>query len=190
MNFENKIIPDQIKKEALEALSYYPELSDVAIIFKFKHRIRKSTMLAQPTIGSLFKSKKTRKYQILISRKIQIDGNAFTVEDIPSDVLVGWLGHELGHVMDYTERNAFDLLIFGLKYLFSAKHMQEIELTADTIAIQHGMGSHILKTKNFILDHADLSEKYKTKIRRLYISPEEVIQLINDGDVAEELAER
>jgi len=143
-------------------------------------------MQAQPRFASFFKRKENREYVILISRNIQIEGEHFTMEDIPSDVKVGWLGHELGHVMDYRERTNFGMLIFGIKYLFSSAHIKEVERTADTYAIAHGMGDYILKTKNFILDNASLSEKYKERIRRLYISPEEVMELINENKVEEE----
>ena len=34
INLENKIIPESIKEEALEALSFYPELYDTSIEFK------------------------------------------------------------------------------------------------------------------------------------------------------------
>ena len=57
---ENKIIPNTIKEEALTALSYYPELKDTNIVFKFKDKIKKSTMQAQPTWGSFLKRKKNR----------------------------------------------------------------------------------------------------------------------------------
>ena len=183
INLDNKIIPEEIKKEAIEALTFYPELYDTAIEFKFKDDIKKSTMQAQPRFTSFFKAKENREYVILISRNIQIEGEHFTMEDIPSDVKVGWIGHELGHVMDYRERTNFGMLIFGIKYLFSSAHIKEVERAADTFAIQYGMGDYILTTKNFILDNAHLSEKYKERIRRLYISPEEVMELINKNKV-------
>jgi len=186
INLDNKIIPESIKKEVIEAISFYPELYDTAIEFKFKDNIKKSTMQAQPRFTSFFKRKENREYVILISRNIQIEGEHFTMEDIPSDVKIGWLGHELGHVMDYRERTNFGMLIFGIKYLFSSAHIKEVERTADTHAVAHGMGDYILKTKNFILDNASLSEKYKERIRRLYISPEEVMELINENKVEEE----
>ena len=182
IDLTNKIIPENIKEEALLALSHYPELKDTAIEFKFKNNIKKSTMQAQPTFGSVFSPKEDRSYIILISRKIQIEDETFTVDDIPSDVLVGWLGHELGHVMDYRHRTGVGMIIFGLKYLFSGTHIREVERAADTYAIEHGMGTYILKTKNFILDNANFSEKYKAKLRRLYMSPEEVMQLIESVD--------
>jgi hypothetical protein len=143
-------------------------------------------MQAQPRFASFFKAKEKREYIILISRSIQIEGEKFTMDDIPSDVKVGWIGHELGHVMDYRERTNIGMLIFGVKYLFSSTHIKEVERAADTYAIAHGMGDYILKTKNFILENANLSKKYKERIRRLYISPEEVMELINENKVEKE----
>lgn len=186
INLDNKIIPESIKKEVIEAISFYPELYDTAIEFKFKDNIKKSTMQAQPRFTSLFKASKKREYVILISRNIQIEGEKFTMDDIPSDVKVGWIGHELGHLMDYRERTNVGMVIFGLKYLFSSTHIKEVERAADTYAVAHGMGDYILKTKNFILENANLTEEYKERIRRLYISPEEVMELINKNKVGED----
>lgn len=180
IDLSNKIIPQSIEKEALIALSYYPKLKDTAIEFVFKDNIKKSTMQAQFTFGSLFRSRNKRSYIIKISRRIQIDTKEMSIDDVPSDVMIGWLGHELGHVMDYRSRSNIGMLIFGAKYLFSPSHIQEVERAADTFAIRHGMGDYILKTKNFILDHADISERYKAKLRRLYMSPEEVMQLLEE----------
>ena len=180
ITLDNKIIPESIKDEALIALSHYPELADCDITFVFKDNIKKSTMQAQPKFASFFKGRSNRAYVIKISRKIQIDTEELSIGDIPKDVMIGWLGHELGHVMDYRERSSFGMLIFGIKYLFSHAHIQEVERAADTYAVMHGMGDYILKTKSFILDHADISEKYKAKLRKLYMSPEEVMHLINE----------
>ncbi len=186
IELENKTIPESIKREAVKALSFYPELKGTPIVFKFKENIKKSTMQAQPRFASFFKRKENREYVILISKKIQIEGEEFSMADIPSDVKVGWIGHELGHIMDYRDRTNVGLMILGIKYLFSSKSIKKIERTADTYAIAHGMGEYILKTKNFILDNANLSKRYKDRIRRLYISPEEVMDLINDNKVEED----
>src|SRR5690606_2423152 len=147
INLDNKVIPESIKKEVIEALTFFPELYDTEIEFKFKNHIKKSTMQAQPRFTSFFKSKENREYVILISRKIQIEGEKFTMEDIPSDVKVGWIGHELGHIMDYRDRTNMGMIIYGVKYLFSPVHIKEVERSADTYAIQHGMGDYILMTK-------------------------------------------
>ncbi len=178
LNLKNKVIPEEIYDEAVLALNHYPELWDAEIIFQFKDNIKKSTMQAQPTWASFFRSRKKRSYIILISRNILIDQDELKFSDVPNDVVTGWLGHELGHVMDYRERSGFGMLIFGIKYLYSGAHIREVERTADVYAITHGMGTYILKTKNFILEHANISELYKERLRSLYMSPEEVMHML------------
>ncbi|MDN6280228.1 MAG: hypothetical protein L0J45_04415, partial [Psychroflexus sp.] len=94
MNFTNKIIPSVIKPQVEKALTYYPELKDTPITFKFKKDIKKSTMQAQPKFASFLKSRKNRSYVILISEKFHIEGEAFKVIDVDDDIMIGWIGHE------------------------------------------------------------------------------------------------
>ena len=110
------IIPQIIEKEALKALSYFPQLKHTHLELKFKKNIKKSTMQAQPKFSS---------------------------------------------------------------YLFLESHVVEAERTADTFAVNNGMASYILKTKNFILNHANISTNYKTRIKKYYLSPEEIMELVN-----------
>ena len=179
MIFENKVIPESIIKEVQLALSHYPELNETPIEFRFKKKIKKSFMQAQPKFSDLFKNKKNRSYVIMISESFHIENEEFKISDIPSDVLTGWIGHELGHVMDYQDRSGFNLLLFGIKYLTSSGFIKEAERAADTFAVNHGMGDYILATKDFILNHAHLSELYKDRIKRLYLSPDEILMLVD-----------
>lgn len=179
MKFTNKIIPSIIKPQVEKALSYYPELKDTPITFKFKKNIKKSTMQAQPKFTSLLKARKNRSYIILISEKFHIEGEEFRVVDVDDEIMIGWIGHELGHVMDYRNRGKFDMIIFGLKYLFSSAHIKEVERAADTFAVEHGMYEYILATKNFILNNTSISPEYKARIKKLYMSPEEIMELVN-----------
>ncbi|MGB5981831.1 MAG: hypothetical protein WBG46_06770 [Nonlabens sp.] len=196
MKYEHLKAPKSIQKEAEIALSHYPQLQDTEIEFRFNDMVRKNFMQAQPKYKSLFRSRKNRSYIILISKKFKVEDNFFTIDEIPDDVLIGWLGHELGHVMDYRSRGSLQMIFFGLKYLYSHAHIQEVERAADDYAVRHGMGDYILKTKNFILNHTSLSEKYKQHMRRFYLSPEEILELINRYDetgekpTEEELAPR
>lgn len=176
----NKTIPVQIFEEAKRALAYFPELEEVGIEFRFKNDISKSFMQAQPAFSNVFKGKNNRNYYIFISSQVNIEGKDFSIRDIPSDVLVGWLGHELGHVMDYRERSGMGLVIFGLRYVTSNKYIMKAERRADVFAVNQGMGDYILKTKDFILNNTDLSESYKNRIKRLYLSPEEIVNLVNE----------
>nr|WP_062055360.1 hypothetical protein [Aquimarina longa] len=179
---KNKIIPSLIISEVRTALLHYPELDGVAIEFKFKPSLKKSFMKAQPKFSSLFMSKNKRTYLILISETFKIDGLQLHIKDIPKNVMIGWLGHELGHIMDYHRRNNLNLIFFGLKYLISSNYIREAERVADTYAIKHSMKHYILATKKFILNHSSLSEKYKARIRRLYLSPDEILLLIKEQE--------
>jgi hypothetical protein len=48
------------------------------------------------------------------------------------------------------------------------------------------MGNYILATKDFILNHTSLSENYKSRIKRLYMSPEEIMVLVDELQKLEE----
>jgi len=174
------IYPDSIKDEIQEALDYFPQLSYVSISFKFKSDIKKSTMQAQPDFKSLFKTRSKREYFIFISEKFKISGKEFKTVNVPSEVLTGWIGHELGHILDYENRSTFNLIWFGIRYLYLEKHIVEAERAADTFAVNQGMEDYILKTKNFILNHADIDQDYKKRIKRYYLSPEEIMEIVQD----------
>ncbi|WP_373512300.1 hypothetical protein [Persicitalea sp.] len=178
---KNKVIPDLLKEEILLSLSYYPELLDTPIEFRILDpSIKKSVMLAQPLINTIFKSKVERGYVIKISRHFKDIQHALPIEEIPQEVLIGWIGHELGHVMDYLNRSVWEMAKYGLGYLFSRRYLMQAERSADLFAISHGLGEKIVATKNFILDHAHLPQRYKDKIRRLYVSPEETVLLVEE----------
>lgn len=175
---ENKKIPKIIEKEVLKALSFYPELQSVSINFVFKQNIKKSVMQAQPRIETMFNKKENRGYNINISSLFKLTNTAIPIHQIPADIMIGWIGHELGHVMDYHNRNVFGMIRFGFGYLFSTKYIQQAERVADTFAVMHGLGHYIIQTKNFILNHAELPEKYKQKIARLYLSPDDIVEQV------------
>ncbi|MDO1500631.1 hypothetical protein Q2T40_10860 [Winogradskyella maritima] len=175
-------IPESVRPEIEKALSYYPQLKDVPIRFLFKKNIKKSTMQAQPTWGSFFKPRSSRSYIILMSERFKISGKSFKTKDIPSDIFIGWIGHELGHVMDYQNRSNWNLIDFGVRYLLFESHIVEAERTADSYAIQQGMEDYILKTKDFILNHADIDPKYVERIKKYYLSPEEIMELVQNRD--------
>lgn len=141
-------------------------------------------MQAQPEFKSFLRQRKGRRYYIFISEKFRVDDQIFHTKNIPSDVMIGWLGHELGHIMDYERRSKWNLFWFGLKYLYLPSFTREAERTADVFAINHGMEKYILKTKNFILKNADLADDYKSRIKKFYLSPEDIMQLVNKRDSA------
>ncbi|MAG86276.1 MAG: hypothetical protein CMP12_10440 [Zunongwangia sp.] len=180
LKLTNKQVPDEIWREAYIALSHYPELKDTPITFKFKKNIKKSFMQAQPSFSGIFKNRKKRAYFIFINEEIKIEDEVFTVTSAPSEVIIGWIGHELGHVMDYRNRSGINLFWFGVRYLTSHNYIREAERAADTYAVNHGLGDYIIATKDFILNQSNLSENYKNRIKKLYLSQEEIVELVDD----------
>ncbi|RZT00029.1 hypothetical protein EV197_1259 [Aquimarina brevivitae] len=177
---ENKQIPVEIYDEVKKALSFYPELENITIDFEIRDTQRKSFMKAQPKFRTLLKGRRNRAYKILISKRFTVDGLTLALKDLPKDVLVGWIGHELGHIMDYKERSTLNLLFFGIKYLISGPFIRKAEYLADYHAVANGMADYILKTKHFILNHSELSDGYKERIKRFYVSPDRILLLVNE----------
>ncbi|WP_305983586.1 hypothetical protein [Roseivirga thermotolerans] len=173
-----KTIPEEIYFPALKTLSFYPELKNVRIIFRFNKPNGRTVMSARPVIKSLFGVLVERAYYVNISRFIKLGSESLKIEDLPEDVLIGWLGHELGHVMDYKDRSVPGMIWFRLNYWLSGHFVKGAERKADEYAVQHGLGDMIVKTKNYILSHAQIPRKYKEKMKRLYLSPEEIMQMV------------
>ena len=188
----NKTIPDEIRDVTLRALSHFPELLEVDIEFDLRSKIKGSVMQAQPKVGSLiFRSKSNRKYRINISRYLELDDEWLPIEEVPDNVLLGWIGHELGHVMDYLDKSRMGLISFGFRYVTSNAFVTQAEITADSYAVAGGLGNYLVDTKNFILNNDRLPEDYRNKIRDLYMSPGEIMTLVDvEEDDDEEEAER
>jgi hypothetical protein len=174
----NKKIPAIIEENVLKALSHYPELKNTAIDFVFKKRIKGSVMQAQPLFTSLLKRRTNRSYRINISALFRLTHTVTPIHHLPDEIMIGWIGHELGHIMDYESRSNRGMVAFGYNYLRSGKYVKHVEVIADTYAVNHGLGSYIIATKRFILDHAELPRAYKEKIARLYLSPDDIVEQV------------
>jgi hypothetical protein len=174
----NKRIPKIIEQNVLIALSHYPELEHTPIRFVFKKNLKSNIMQAQPRVASFFKGREERGYQINISSMLRLMHSAIPIHQLPDNIMIGWIGHELGHVMDYEQRGRLGLISFGFTYLLSKKHRIEGETVADTFAVNHGLGKYIIDTKRFILSHAELPQAYKDKIARLYLSPDAIVEQV------------
>ncbi|WP_353182482.1 hypothetical protein [Parapedobacter lycopersici] len=177
---KNKQIPHAIERQVLTALSHYPELEETTIRFVFTRRLKRSVMAARPVVASLLKGKDKRAYSILINPVFKLKHHIDPLRQIPDSVLIGWIGHELGHIMDYERRSAWDMAVFGISYGLSKKYIRKAERTADTFATNHGIGPHLVATKNFILDHTELPARYRDKIAELYLSPDDIMELVTE----------
>jgi hypothetical protein len=183
----NKYYPPELEEAVLKSLSFYPELAEVEIHFRYADRLINYVMQAQPLLSGIFRKPASRVYLIKISMQFKTGNERQRINELPFEVLVGWLGHELGHVMDYLHRSLPSLAGFGFGYLFSKSYMKGAERIADEYAVNNGMGDYIQATKNFILNHSGFSVQYKNKIRRQYLSPEEILTMVQEKQGSDSL---
>ncbi|MBS7565752.1 hypothetical protein KHS38_15190 [Mucilaginibacter sp. Bleaf8] len=175
--YQHKVIPVVVQNEIKAALSYYPELKETSIHFVFDPNTSKSIMLSQPVLGSIFRGQTGRAYVVKINPNFVMAHGSMPIQNVPKDILVGWFGHELGHITDYTHRSNANMILFGLRYVCSDYYLMQAERNADGYAVEHGLADYIIKTKNFILHTADLPQAYKDRIKKLYLSPQQIMDM-------------
>jgi len=167
-----------IKSCFFKALAFYPDLQDRRIAV-YQRSTGGATMNARPEFNYHFFNKKKRGYAIGVNPVVKVD-NVTPIEEVPEQVLIGWFMHELGHLMDYLDRSGWNLLRFGLLYLTSGSFRMGAERRADLFALGQGCADYILAIKKYILEHSDLSDAYKNRIERYYLSPEELALMIQE----------
>ena len=182
----NKEIPSVIERQTLIALSHYPELKNTRIRFIFTRKLKRSVMAARPMISSLLKKREKRTYDVLINPVFKLEHSFETIRQIPDSVMIGWIGHELGHIMDYESKSTWGILGFGISYGFSKKFIRKAERIADRFAVERGLGEHLVATKSFILDHTELPLAYQEKIAALYLSPDDIVELVAELETEED----
>lgn len=178
---DNITAPPELSTAIEQTLAYYPELMHATIHFKYADNMGNTVMQAQPAIQP-FNRKEKRGYVVRMRRDYKQHSELLALHELPEAVLIGWLGHELGHIMDYLDRSNFAMLGFGSGYLISEKLMRRAEDRADTYAVQHGLGEYLITTRKFILRSTGMPEQYVQKISRFYHSPEALELLMADED--------
>lgn len=185
-----KIIPQEIEKPVLLALSYFPELQDIHISFVIKKI--KAPLLTRPEFYSaIFKQPHKRKYLIVISNQTADHLKEIEFLSLNFNAQVGVLGHELSHVTDFTQRSNFGLL--GITFgSLSKRWVDKFEYQTDRKTIDHGLGFQLLSWSNSVRNKKlikyytgaeDLSEEELIKLeksgRERYMRPETIKQIIS-----------
>lgn len=171
----------------IKTLAAYPELKGRAIYLR-KLAMKRSTMRAQPVLNGAFFRRATRQYRVDFSDHLDVTQHVL-VQELPQEVVIGWFAHELGHIVDYLHRPFHGMISFGLGYAFWSKYMREAERRADTISVNHGFGAEILATKEYLMDHATLPPSYKKRLKRYYLSADEIEGLVLAWEREEEMPE-
>jgi hypothetical protein len=169
-----KSVPEEYKTAVYTALSFFPELENTKIVFK-ETGIR-TTMNVRPTISSvIFRKRDERKYVIRINNHKKPGKPLF--EEAPFNARVGILGHELSHIVDYKTQGFFGMGKRAISYIFP-KSKARYENEIDEYAIQKGIGWQLYDWKNYVHNDSDASQKYIRFKKRIYLMPDDIMQLI------------
>jgi hypothetical protein len=165
--FSNKkLFHPKIKSAALVALSRYPELKNTRIEFLFRNIT--ATMETRPKINFKAFSRKQRTYQVFINLN-KGENRALDIDSLTETMKVGWIAHELGHVVDYESRSAFSLMAMGVFYVTVPSFKRNIEQSVDIITIRHGLGYEHCEGAEYLLYQSNATEKYKKNNLKYYL---------------------
>ena len=175
----NKTIPPEIELECLTALSYYPELKNTKIVFKFGSPM--STMVSIPKLKSIFRSGNKREYQIIV-RKPGTSNSGLEWSELSFNSLIGWIAHELGHIVHYSHKTSGGVLFTGIKYAFPG-YRRRMERFTDNLVIQHDLGNALFEGTDYCINYSNAKPHYKKYLQKYYLSPIEIKEAISDKNV-------
>lgn len=167
-----KFIIPKYRLQILIALSFYPELKDIQIDFAYKNI--NTTMQCQPTINSLLKNSKME-YIIYINNTKDFSG--VLIDDVPFNAQIGLIGHEIAHVIDFEKGNRKDVISRGFDYL-NESSKKEYEFFIDSLTIAYGLGWQLYDWSFFSLNNSKSSQEYKDFKKRVYMTPELILEQI------------
>lgn len=168
----NKKFVDEYLDPTLIALSYFPELQDVPIIFKYSKE--STTMAARPIAITVFG--KTR-YRISINN--QPDFKGILLDDVPFNAQIGIIAHELSHIIDYESRNFWGIMGITFRFLDN-KRKPLFEKEIDKSTIERGLGWQLFDWAMFSMYESErATDEYKNFKRKTYMLPEEIKYLIS-----------
>jgi hypothetical protein len=176
-NKDVKIKDEKLKLAFFVALRHFPELKESAL--KIKLKSISTTMQAQPKWTFIFRAKENRGYQILVNRDSSSNGMYY--RDLSFNSLVGWIGHEFAHILDYSKKDNFEMIGFIADYVTSKERMKKVERKADKETIRHGLGIQLLDGVTFFHENRRVTKEYRERKKNYYLSPEEIIAEIQQN---------
>lgn len=173
----NKVIPEEYELEILIALSYYPELKDVPIVFMPKKI--KTTMATRPRMDGIYYSREKRTYRILINNFIE-SKDGINYNDVPFNARIGLIGHELGHVVDFMQKSMLRIISNGVAYVLNSPYRKNFEAKVDQITIEHGLGWQLYAFSYFVFHQTDITDDYLDFKEDNYPAPERYEEWLSD----------
>lgn len=149
-----KQLPRGYELPALIALSHFPELKNIPIRFRIGPSF--PPLCTQPDLKTMFRRKGARSYVIIISNRTSRKLTPILFERMDQTAQVGILGHELGHVKDFSGRTTWQSLKMFFHH-FSRTYMDRLEFNTDRVAIEHGLGRELEAWSRFVRNTLQVS---------------------------------
>lgn len=178
--YPNLVLIPKFREVILTAISYYPDLKDIAI--RFQYSKERTTMACRPDYMGLLKGK--RVYNIFINN--QTDFQGILLEDVPIEAQVGVIGHEIAHAVEYESRSTMGILQLATMYL-TKEGKKTFERATDLRTIGRGLGWQLREWAQYsMFDSPKATEEYKTFKRAIYMSPKEIEDVIQNYQIYDE----
>ncbi|NVO21678.1 MAG: hypothetical protein HXX13_18405 [Bacteroidetes bacterium] len=168
---KNKQFEGLSQDAALTALSFYPELSDTRI--HFKYRPIAWTMNARPAVSNLFHSGEKDNFLVLINNN-EGKHKGLSYDSLSFNIQVGFFAHEFAHILEYKEMNDLKAMRFSVRYMLFPNFKKKVERYTDYLATKHRLANPMFERVESVLNNPYASETYKNRIRRFYLSPDEI----------------
>lgn len=144
---KNKKLIPQFALPALIALSYFPELKDTHIRFIYKPA--HATLATKPVFPYVLLTGSKRTFVIIVSDSTMWKLEPIILPHMDFNAQIGIIGHELSHVVDFSQRSLWSLAGEGVGHL-SSKYLDCFEYRTDSICIAHGLGYQLLEWSMYI----------------------------------------
>lgn len=167
---QNKELPKGYERQALLALSYYPELEKVPIKFEITETL--IPLASRPDIWSVLLPWKERIYCVIISSKSMEELEPILLHNLSFNAQVGVLGHELGHTVYYLDKTSIQHLGIAIQYMTSS-FRKEFERDTDQRTIEHGLG-YQLHSWSKEVNEAFKGDTNESTMDSTYYSPSEI----------------
>jgi hypothetical protein len=163
---------------ALIALAGYPELKEIQIEFVFANS--NTPCSSKPRGLDVFKDPADRLYYINITKQIKKGREEILPKNLPLNMMVGLLAHELAHIVDYLGKGSLNTIITGVLYPLPP-YKEKLEKKIDTITVQRGFGHQLKDFAELIvkLQKQYPDDKYYHSYFRYYLSPGDIEKKLN-----------
>lgn len=142
-----------IELATLLAISHYPELQQRKVKITIKN-VKGAPVEASFSPFNFAKRKKSKVYKIIIHE------NSF-MERLSLNKQVAALGHEMAHFIQYEQKGYLGTLFTLIGYVTSDKKRLYFEKEADRMAIDHGLGPHMLDFSFYTTNEAIKAYMYE-----------------------------